>query len=106
MRKAQKKLGKYNLKKGGYDMSDYTLYSNCEPCPMCSFMAREMKFGRIVFAVHSPIMGGVHKWNIMGDNELEKLPPFFSKKPEIKSGVFKEQAMNAYRKIGWDRMFK
>jgi tRNA(adenine34) deaminase len=106
MKKAQKKLGKYRLDKGGYDMSAYTLYSNCEPCPMCSFMARELKFGRIVYAVSSPFMGGVSKWNIIKDNELIKLRPLFSRKPKVVNGVLKEAAMNVYRKIGWDKMFK
>lgn len=50
LRMAQKKLGN--------DLTGCTLYSNCEPCAMCSFMICELKVSRVVFAVKSPDMGG------------------------------------------------
>ena len=106
MRKAMKKHGLYDMKKGGYDFSAYTLYSNCEPCPMCSFMIRELKFGKVVFAVHSKIMGGLTRWNILRDTKLETLVPFFRTPPKIITGVLKEQALDVYRSIHWDRMFE
>jgi tRNA(adenine34) deaminase len=37
---------------GTHDLSSCTLYSSCEPCPMCSFMIREFKIKRVVFALH------------------------------------------------------
>ena len=36
LHKAHQNLGTQNL-------SECTLYTNCEPCPMCSFMIREYK---------------------------------------------------------------
>ena len=51
----------------GNDLLSCTLYSNCEPCPMCSFMAREYKLEKIVFAMPSPFMGGYSRWNILED---------------------------------------
>lgn len=68
------------------------LYSNCEPCPMCAFMAREYKVEEVVYALPSPYMGGHSKWNIMEDNELEKFPPFFGKAPKVTSGVLEAEA--------------
>ena len=66
MRKAQKK---FNSK----DFSDCEIYSNCEPCPMCSFMMRELHFKKVVYGVRSPNMGGQSKWNILQDKALSKI---------------------------------
>ena len=74
------------------DLSACTLYSNCEPCPMCAFMAREYKVSKIVYALPSPFMGGHSKWNIMEDKGLERFPPFFAKVPEVIGGLMEEEA--------------
>ncbi len=94
MKKAQKLL-KTN------DLSDCTLYSNCEPCPMCSFMIRELKFKTVVFAISSPYMGGYSKWEILQDPSLEKIEAVFAKPPEIVLGILKEEAEKIFRKAGW-----
>ena len=49
--KAQQVLGRK-------DLSSCTLYSNVEPCVMCSFPIRETRIARVVYAIGSPIMGG------------------------------------------------
>ena len=67
---------------GTSDLSDCTLYTSCEPCPMCSFMIREYKIKRVVFALHSPFMGGFSKWPILADNGLSQLTPIFSNPPD------------------------
>src|ERR1041385_4801184 len=54
---------------GRKDLSDCTLYSNVEPCPMCSFPIRETRIGRVVYAISSPMMGGFWTWDVPGDNE-------------------------------------
>ena len=41
IKKAQKVLSTQNL-------SDCTIYASTEPCPMCSFMIRELKFKKVV----------------------------------------------------------
>jgi len=69
-----------------------TLYSNCEPCPMCAFMAREYKVSRIVYALPTPFMGGRSKWNIMEDKGLERFPPFFAAMPEVIGGLLEDEA--------------
>lgn len=82
---AHEKLGTSNL-------DGAILYSNCEPCPMCSFMAREYKVAEVVYALPSPYMGGHSKWNIMEDDELEQFPPFFGKPPKVTRGVLEAEA--------------
>src|SRR5262245_13336558 len=44
--KAQRLVGRMQL-------SDYTLYTNIEPCAMCSYCIREAWIGRVVFALAS-----------------------------------------------------
>lgn len=84
MRRAQKKLK-------SKDLSDCEIYSNCEPCPMCSFMMRELHFKKVVFGVRSPNMGGVSRWNILQDKVLSKIKPFFSDEPEVVGGVLEKE---------------
>ena len=83
------------------DFSDYTIYSNCEPCPMCAFMMRELKFGRVVFGVKSPHMGGWSRWGILQDEGLSRFEPVFSDPPEVVPGVLESKAKEVFNKAGW-----
>lgn len=94
----QKKFNSFNLSK-------CTLYTNCEPCPLCSFMVRELKFRRVVYSLKSPYMGGHSKWNILEDRGLEKFRPVFCKPPRVVSGILREKAKEVFRKAGWRAMF-
>lgn len=85
-------------KLGTSDLTGAILYSNCEPCPMCSFMAREYKVSEVVYALPSPFMGGHSKWNIMEDEELEKFPPFFGAVPNVIGGVLEAEAKAVFNK--------
>jgi tRNA(adenine34) deaminase len=79
-------------------LTDCTLYSIVEPCPMCSFPAREARIGRVVFALSSPIMGGHSRWNVLRDAGLStKLPEVFGPPPEIVSGFLSEEAEQVWR---------
>ena len=96
--KAQKILKRKRL-------DDCTLYSIVEPCPMCSFPAREARIGRVVFALSSPVMGGYSKWDVLKNDELSgRLPEVFGPPPEIVSGVLSGQAeriWNQWNPLAW-----
>lgn len=93
LHRAHEKVGHSNL-------TGATLYTNCEPCPMCAFMTREYKISRLVYALPSPFMGGHSKWNIMEDEELEKFPPFFGAVPEVIGGVLEAEAKAVFQRSG------
>ena len=83
---AQKALGKMRLR-------NCTIYSNVEPCPMCSFPIREARIGRVVFAIKSPIMGGFSRWNVLRDAELSNtMPEAFAEPPEVVADDFEAVA--------------
>ncbi len=77
---------------GTSDLSQCTLYTSCEPCPMCSFMIREFKVKRVVFALPSRYVGGYSKWPILQDIELGMLKPISSDPPEILGGFMEKEA--------------
>jgi tRNA(adenine34) deaminase len=60
---AQKTLGIVSLE-------DCEIYMNVEPCALCSYVIRETRIRRVVYGLSSPHMGGVSKWNILGDTDI------------------------------------
>src|SRR5215470_6917722 len=95
---AQKALTRQQLQK-------CTLYTNVEPCAMCAFCIRETGIGRVVYAITSPIMGGLSRWNILRDDSLsDRMPQVFSGVPEVVSGVMMHEAGQAWHDwypFGW-----
>jgi len=88
---AQKILSRNDLRRG-------TLYSNIEPCAMCSYCIREAWVGRVVYALGSPIMGGMSKWNILGDDSMSgRIPQIFGPVPQIVGGLLAPEAELAWR---------
>ena len=87
---AQRRLGRRNL-------STCTLYSTVEPCPMCSFPIRETRIGRVIYALNSPKMGGVSKWNVLRDPEISSvMPEVFGPIPEIVAGLQRREAARVW----------
>jgi tRNA(adenine34) deaminase len=75
-----------------------TLYTNVEPCAMCSYCIREAWVGRVVYALGSPVMGGLSKWNILRDDDISgRMPQIFGAVPEIVSGIRLQEAQQAWR---------
>ena len=73
------------------DLSRYTLYSSCEPCFMCSGAMVWTKLGRLVYAAGNEdleeILGneGCNCSQIVFDNSFWK--------PEVTSGILKEESL-------------
>ena len=87
---AQKTIGREQLYR-------CTLYSNVEPCAMCSYCIREARVGRVAYALSSPVMGGLSKWNILRDAEMSaRIPQIFGAVPEVVSGVMLHEAQQAW----------
>ncbi|MBU1075028.1 nucleoside deaminase [Patescibacteria group bacterium] len=89
LHKAHKSLKTPNL-------SACTLYSICEPCPMCSFMIREYKISKVVFALASPFLGGYTKWSILQDEEMTQFEKYFSPPPTIVAGILENEAKKVF----------
>lgn len=82
---------------GRADLHRATLYSNVEPCAMCSYCIREAWVGRVVYALTSPIMGGATKWNILRDQDISSRVPIFGPAPEVVSGVLAREVQDSWR---------
>ncbi len=90
--KAQKTLGRK-------DLSNCTIYSNIEPCVMCSFPIRETRISRVIYSISSPLMGGFSKWNVLRDSELSNvMPEAFGGLPEVITGILQQEAETVWRK--------
>jgi tRNA(adenine34) deaminase len=87
---AQKAIGREQLR-------HCTLYTNVEPCAMCSYCIREAWVGRVVYAIGSPVMGGLSKWNILRDDGISDMPQIFGAVPEVVSGVLLHEAQQVWR---------
>jgi tRNA(adenine34) deaminase len=87
------------IKLGTKDLSGCSLYSNVEPCAMCSFPIRETRISRVVFAISSPMMGGLSRWNVLRDGELTRaMPEAFGPIPEVITGLGRKEAENVWWK--------
>jgi len=54
------------------DLSGSVLYTNVEPCILCSYVIRHYKIGEVVFASRSGELGGTHKpFNILTTDALK-----------------------------------
>lgn len=74
-------------------LDDCEIYSNAEPCALCSFAIRESRIRRVIYALKSPHMGGLSKWNVLGDTDLSTtMPEVFAPPPDIVSGYMAEEA--------------
>ena len=90
---------------GRAELHRATLYSNVEPCAMCSYCIREAWVGRVVYALTSPIMGGGTKWNILRDKDISSRVPIFGPAPEVVSGVLAgevRESWRAWNPLAWE----
>ncbi len=77
-------------------LDDCEIYVNAEPCAFCCYAIRESRIRRVVYGLSSPHMGGVSKWNVLGDTDLfAAMPEVFAPPPEIVSGYMAKEAEQA-----------
>jgi tRNA(adenine34) deaminase len=68
------------------DLSAATLYTNVEPCWMCSYAIRQTKISRIVFGSRNAQIGGASsKFKVLQDENLK------SPVPEIVAGILEAE---------------
>lgn len=83
---------------GATSLAQCTIYSNVEPCAMCSFCIRETNIRRVVYSMTSPLLGGLSKWNILRDADIsDALPELFQPPPEIVGGLLEAEAEHVWR---------
>jgi tRNA(adenine34) deaminase len=74
-------------------LDDCVIYSSVEPCVFCSYAIRESRIGRVVYGLHSPHMGGISKWNVLGDESISRtMPEIFAPPPAIVAGFMAHEA--------------
>lgn len=68
------------------DLSGGTLYTNVEPCWMCSYAIRQTQIGKVVFGSRNVKVGGASsKFAVLRDENLK--PP----KPLIEAGILRQE---------------
>jgi tRNA(adenine34) deaminase len=78
---------------GTVSLEDCEIYMNAEPCALCSYAIRETRIRRVVYGLSFPHVGGVSKWNILGDTDIcSALPEVFAPPPEVISGYMAKEA--------------
>jgi tRNA(adenine34) deaminase len=86
---------------GALDLTGMTLYTSCEPCWICSCAIRELRVGRVVFALTSPKGGGYSstRYPILTDPNIERYGP----PPMVESGLLSDLSQALWTEVGWPR---
>ena len=81
----------------GDNLQDCTLYTNCEPCAMCSFASRVLYVGEVVFAVRSPLMGGFSRWDILDDKNPTTSRLLLDRPTKVIAGFMEDEAAKVFK---------
>ena len=85
---------------GGWRLSDCTLYSTLEPCPMCAGAAHAARVGRLVYATPDPKAGYAGTlYSVPEDKRLNHTIP-------VESGLLELEAATMLRVFFRDRRKK
>ena len=80
---------------GIIDLRDYTLYSSCEPCFMCSGMMVWLKLGRLVYGASN-----IDLSEILGEQGCSSSELVFKNSswhPEVTSAILRDEAVAVLR---------
>jgi len=77
-----------------FDLSEYTLYTSCEPCAMCSGAMVWSNLGRMVYSVSHDQLAEIAGGNIMiaSKEVFEKSP----QRPELTEKVLNEEGLKVF----------
>ena len=77
-----------------FDLSEYTLYTSCEPCVMCSGAMVWSNLGRMVYSVSHDQLAEIAGSNIMiACNEVFEKSP---QRPELVENVLNEEGLKVF----------
>lgn len=77
------------------DLSEYTMYTSCEPCCMCSGALVWSKLGKMVYSLSYTQLAEIAGSNIMlGSEEVFAKSPY---RPVVEGGVLAEEAISIYK---------
>ncbi len=82
--------------KGITDLRDYTLYSSCEPCFMCSGAMVWVKLGRLVYGASNAELEHILGSEIDASSAQLVFENSFWK-PQITSGILREEALKVLK---------
>ncbi|GGC87278.1 nucleoside deaminase [Enterococcus wangshanyuanii] len=83
------------------DLREYTLYTSCEPCCMCAGAMVWSCLGRMVYSLSHDELATIAGFNIMiGSEEIFLRSP---NRPQVVSGVLKEEAVPIYQDYFQDK---
>ena len=77
------------------DLKDYTLYSSCEPCFMCSGAMVWVNLGRLVYGA-----GNDDLERILGNEGISSTKAVFDnsfRRPEVKGGVLRDKSIEVLK---------
>ncbi len=77
------------------DLREYTMYSSCEPCFMCSGAIVKARLGRLVYAASN-----IDCWRILGKESCNCSRIVFEHsfwRPEVLAGVCREESLEVLR---------
>ena len=76
------------------DLAEYTLYTSCEPCCMCTGAMVWSNLGRMVYSLSHDELAEIAGFNIMiGSEEIFAKSP---NRPEVVKGILQEEAVPLY----------
>jgi tRNA(Arg) A34 adenosine deaminase TadA len=88
-------IRKYCSENNVFDLSEYTLYTSCEPCVMCSGAMVWSNLGRMVFSVSHDQLA-----EIAGSNIMIACKEVFAKspqKPEVVERLLNEEGLKVFQ---------